>query len=99
MISTSQFTRSILTITSTLGAAVLFSTAVRAAPPLVCTNAHDVYLRDWPNLKPIKKLNRSTCFGWQTVSNDWVLVIGKNNKIYAISKNYLEFVCSKCKRP
>jgi hypothetical protein len=101
MISVHEFTRSIvtaITFSYFLTPAILPEIAL-AVPERVCVMTNDVYLRDYPSLKPIAKLKRRECYRWTTISGDWILVIGGSGKTRAISRKHIEFVCDKCKIP
>jgi hypothetical protein len=78
---------------------ILAPPVVEAAPARACVTASGTQMRSWPDLKSIAQLKRGECFPWTTISGDWVLVIGGSGKTRAISKQYIDFVCSQCKKP
>jgi hypothetical protein len=97
MMLTSKLTR--LTIIISIFSCCLTPEIALAVPERVCVVANDVYLRDYPSLKPVAKLKRRECYRWRTIEGDWVLVIGGSGKTRAISRKHIEFVCDKCRIP
>jgi hypothetical protein len=86
-------------VTSALWLSMFIPSLAEAAPARACVTTSGTQMRSWPDLKSIAQLKRGECFAWTTISGDWVLVVGGSGKTRAIAKQYIDFVCSQCKRP